>query len=489
MNYIVVAKSIHMKINLLLVLGFLSSNSYGTIWKVGATRTYSKPSQVVSLVQNGDTVDIDAGTYTADVCAWSKNNLVLRGVGGMAQLDANNTSKSRKGIWVISGLNTTVENIEFSNCHDVAGLDMNWAGIRMEGTDLTVRNCYFHDNDDGILESNVAVSNIVIEYSEFNRNGYGDGYSHNLYIGHCASLTFRYNYTHLASVGHELKSRAAVNYILYNRVSDETGDASYSINLPNGGFAVVLGNVIEQGNNSQNSVIVDYGSEGYTNPAPHEFYFINNTVVNNRNAGGTFLNVTSGAALFKGYNNLFAGAGTKLTGSATTIDTLSNWWVTNKANAGLVNIAGFDYHLLSTSAAINKGTAAGSSSAGTGNVNLLPVFEYKHPATRVPRASIGVIDIGAYEYGNPMSIQTTSTEGLDFYVYADNADNSIDLFLTTPTEVKDVFIFDMNGKMLASHKNSLSAKISFSTATLPMGIYVAQVLTNNSILSKKFIVH
>ena len=29
--------------------------------------------------------------------------------------------------------------------------DKNGAGIRLEGHGLVVRNCYFHDNEDGIL--------------------------------------------------------------------------------------------------------------------------------------------------------------------------------------------------------------------------------------------------------------------------------------------------------------------------------------------------
>jgi hypothetical protein len=53
-----------------------------------------------------------------------------------------------KGIWVISGNDTVVENIEFSGA---AVPDANGAGIRFEGVNLTVRNCYFHHNQNGIL--------------------------------------------------------------------------------------------------------------------------------------------------------------------------------------------------------------------------------------------------------------------------------------------------------------------------------------------------
>src|SRR3954465_14241550 len=88
--------------------------SNALVWKVGPLKTYIKPSQVSGLVNNGDTVDIDVAVYTADVCYWNKNNLLLRGVGGgYAHLNANNTSYGQKAIWVIGGNNTTVQYIEF----------------------------------------------------------------------------------------------------------------------------------------------------------------------------------------------------------------------------------------------------------------------------------------------------------------------------------------------------------------------------------------
>jgi hypothetical protein len=63
----------------------------------------------------------------------------------------------------------------------------------------------------------------------------------------------QYCYSHHANVGHLLKSRALINYILYNRLSDElTGTSSYELDLPSGGTSYVIGNVIEQGPNSQN---------------------------------------------------------------------------------------------------------------------------------------------------------------------------------------------------------------------------------------------
>jgi len=259
-----------MKKNYILFFFLLISYfSYSANWLVGPTRTYTLPSQVSGLVNNGDTVSIDAGIYNSDVAHWTANNLLLRGVGGLAHLKANGLSWGGKAIWVIGGSNTKVEWIEFSLC---ACPSENGAGIRQEGLNLTVSHCYFHDNENGILAGTLNPSKIIIEYTEFSTNGFGDGYTHNLYINNIDTLVFRYNYTHHCNIGHEIKSRAHVNYIMYNRISNEaTGNASREIDLPNGGTSYVIGNVIEQGPNSTNSGIVGYGLEGLVNPNPRNF--------------------------------------------------------------------------------------------------------------------------------------------------------------------------------------------------------------------------
>ena len=164
----------------------------GATLLVGPGRTNANPSDAAGAAQDGDVIEIDAGTYVGDVAIWWANNLTIRGVGGYAHLEANGQHAQGKAIWVIKGNNTTVENIEFSGA-TVA--DRNGAGIRQEGAGLTVRHCYFHDNENGILG---GAGDIVIEYSEFAKNGFGDGYSHNMYISNAASFTLRHSYSHHA---------------------------------------------------------------------------------------------------------------------------------------------------------------------------------------------------------------------------------------------------------------------------------------------------
>ena len=104
----------------------------------------------------------------------------------------------------------------------------------------------------------------MIRRSRFFRSGAGDGYTHNLYIGEVRSLTVTGSYLWGADVGHELKSRAATNTIIGNRIADGDATASYSIDLPNGGRSLIAGNVIIQGPSSENSTLISYGAEGFT---------------------------------------------------------------------------------------------------------------------------------------------------------------------------------------------------------------------------------
>lgn len=356
--------------------------------EVGPGKTYTMPNQAAAAARNGDTVEIAAGNYAGEAATWRADSLVLRGASRFARLQAPADIQNGKAIWVIQGRHTVVENIEFQGA---AVPDLNGAGIRQEGDGLTVRHCYFHDNENGILGGGGAASEVVIEYSEFAGNGHGDGYSHNLYIANIASFTLRFCNTHHAKVGHDLKSRAQKNFILYNRIWDGAdGTASMEIDLPNGGTSYVIGNLIQQGPASQNSNILNFGAEGLSN-AGKDLYVVNNTFVNDRGGGGTFVNVRAGGAA-KVWNNIFAGPGTAVAGTA---DTAANWMGGAGADPGFVARAAFDYRLAAGSPAIDKGRDPGSA----GGFSLAPQFQYVPDAQGMPRAAQGAPDLGAYEAG------------------------------------------------------------------------------------------
>lgn len=370
---------------------FFAGTVSAKVFPVGPARTYTAPSKVMNLVSNGDTVEIDAGTYSGDVGTWTKNDLVIRCPNGMAHLDAAGKNAGGKAIWVITGKNTYIENIEFSGC---SVPDKNGAGIRQEGANLELRHCYFHDNEDGILTGKDTTSDILFEACEFARNGHGDGYSHNMYIGNIRTFTMRFCYSHHAKIGHCVKSRANNNYILYNRIMDEdTGSASYLINLPNGGFSIVLGNTMMKGPNAQNRTLVDYGSEGLINPIK-KLYVVNNTMVSTRPNGATFISVANGTDSARIINNIFAGTGIIFSGSA---DTINNLYSRYQTIFNFVDSSKYSYrvHIFGQNVdynGIDPGSANGFS--------LLRTFEYVDPTDSAQLGGLPVYIGAQHDYSN-----------------------------------------------------------------------------------------
>jgi hypothetical protein len=354
-----------------------------TVLRVGAGRELIRPSAAARIARDGDVIEIDAGVYDGDAAVWRQHRLTIRGLGGRAHLRANGAHAEGKAIWVIKGHNATIESVEFSGAK-VPG--RNGAGIRLEGAGLTVRDCYFHDNENGILTAAGRESDIVVEHSEFAHNGYGDGQSHNLYIGNVRTFTLRFSYVHHALVGHNVKSRALRNHITYNRIMDENdGKSSYAVEFPNGGLALVIGNVIQQGPATENPAIVSYGAEGLLHPL-NELYFVNNTVVNERPAGGRFLVVRAGTDAARIVNNVFSGRGDILSGPGE----LRNNVIVAKSD--FVDPASFDYRLKAGAAAIGRGVDPGSAHGFA----LRPSAEYVHKAGKRPRGGSGKLDLGAF---------------------------------------------------------------------------------------------
>jgi hypothetical protein len=354
---------------------------------VGPGQQYSTPCRAAAESAAGDTIQIDAaGSYNGDTCSWTANGLTIVGVNGRPKIDAIGQSFRGRATWMVSGNDTTVENIEFTGAKGPAN---NGAAIWQLGTNLTVRRCYIHGNEDGILAGDNPSSHILIETTEFADNGYSDGFSHNIYINHIAELTLRFSYSHDSISGHLVKSRAAKNFILYNRLTGESGTSSLELDLPNGGLSYVIGNVIEQGPLTENSTIVAYGLEGLTNPGS-ALYFVNNTVVNDDRRRGFFIRVAAAAPPVLVQNNIFSGPGL-------TVDQPEARLVNNRETGALFVDAGeYDYHL-------NAGSTARDAGSNPGTVNgysLTPKFQYVHPACFETRTTKGAaIDAGAFEIG------------------------------------------------------------------------------------------
>ncbi len=464
------------KLTILTVLLLGISITQAAVFEIGPDKTYANPNSLylANVLSIGDTIEIDAHSYSGieALAVWQADNLLIRGIGGKPKMIADGHSIWGKGIWVLAGNDITVEHIEFSGA---TVPDHNGAGIRLDGTGMTIRYCYFHNNENGILTSNPEAGNILIEYSEFNNNGYGDGLSHNLYIGKVNKLIFRYNYSHHAKIGHNLKSRANENFILYNRIMDEeTGNSSRLIDISNGGFTIVLGNLLMQGPNAENNTLIGYGLEGLTNSAA-EFYAINNSMVNKRVASCRFFHLHPEANIAYAANNILAGSGTLVDGNLTV--NLNNLIINNIDSVYFSNEQEYDYRLSILSPAINGGIGL----ADVSGHSITPNEVYLHPQNHEPRILENEIDIGAYEFNTNISIQNLTT---DFKIFPNPTRDKI--FIKNKLLLFESFkIFNTKGQLVLS--GLMHGRGEIDTSTLNDGLYHLEIKTTNTRVYSRFI--
>jgi hypothetical protein len=257
---------------------------------VGPGEEYSTLSAAVAVSQNGDVIQVQAGTYTNDFPASITDNITIEGVGGLASFVATEAPPNEKGILVIgtalSSPTVTLDDLEFSGAAISEAEGGNAAGVRYQAGNLTINDSFFHDNQDGLLANADATGSITITNTEFANNGTTNGLTHNIYIGAVGTFDITGSYITAANTGSEIQSRALVNNITDNRIVDgQTATASYSINLPNGGVDNVSGNSIEKGPNSPNDAFINFGGASAANGGTYSDSSLtvsDNTIVNDK---------------------------------------------------------------------------------------------------------------------------------------------------------------------------------------------------------------
>ena len=250
----------------LVFLALLPGQPSARIIRVGPTGDVHRISEAARLANDGDIIEIASGEWHGDVALWEQKQLTILGTGKRPVMIADGKSSEGKAIWVIRDGNFLIDNIEFRGARVADG---NGAGIRFEGGKLHISNCVFLDNQMGLLASNAETAELIIENSLFAEAPNQDQpLPHLLYAGRIASLKISGSRFHSGHVGHLIKSRARETDIRYNLIFDgPTGMASYAVDLPNGGQATLIGNVIGQSAATSNPVLVAYGAEGNAWPS------------------------------------------------------------------------------------------------------------------------------------------------------------------------------------------------------------------------------
>ena len=384
----------------------------GSTLQVGENKEFTTLSSALSAANDNDIIEIDSGTYSCDIKVFNQDNLTIRGVGQSKPiLDATGcTISNGKAILVPQGENIIIDNIHFRGAKVN---DRNGAGVRLESTGVSViKNSLFDGNEMGILSSNVGATGsqrkyLIIDSSEFRESGAiksngAVGLTHNIYMTSAFVFILKNSYSHdVKHHGHLLKSRAIENYILYNRLTDESAVSSYNINIPQGGLSYIIGNVIEQGPNSANSGIIDYSSEA--NSADNDIqklYISGNTIVDNKKSSGVKaikLYNYKDISEVKIINNLFVNLDeTKLieykSGDASAVTHIENNLYI--ADEELTNPSTYQYFLKGSSSAINNGINPGK---GFG-FSLYPTYEYVYDLSSKQRSIYSQLDVGAFEF-------------------------------------------------------------------------------------------
>ncbi|MCB9170708.1 MAG: hypothetical protein H6594_10210 [Flavobacteriales bacterium] len=128
-------------------------------------------------MQNGDTVDILAGTYAADVTNWTADDAFCAVLADSAPaLASNGLSWGDKAIWVIQE-QVAPPPWRWMGIRRCTSRSHSSAGIRQEGHDLTVRAIAGSRQREQHPGRHGEPNNITIEVLRVRAHSYGDGYS------------------------------------------------------------------------------------------------------------------------------------------------------------------------------------------------------------------------------------------------------------------------------------------------------------------------
>jgi hypothetical protein len=257
------------------------------ILTVGPNGQYQTISDAVAFADadtnSNDSFDIQVtpGTYTNDFPEVTRPVTIEvdPNATGPVVLLATEPLPNKKGI-ILTTSSLTVRGLTFEGATISNADGGNGAGIRDQNVDgsnppasLIVENSTFIGNQEGILTGYDASETISIVNSTFANNGNPDPnyFQHALYVNDAGSLTVTGSLFGGQLIGHDIKSRAMVTTITNSRIYDGApdpadgigaGSTSYGIDTPNGGVVTISGNLIVQGPASENSTMVDYGTEG-----------------------------------------------------------------------------------------------------------------------------------------------------------------------------------------------------------------------------------
>ena len=280
-------------------------------WMAGPSGAPMSLEEAVRQAKDGDTIELLSGPYQS-VLVVEDRRLTFRGVGNKpVVIDGEGKVRDAHALWTFRGGDITLENLEFRGAR---ASDGGGAGVRQEGGKLSVQGCGFYDNEHGLLATNVESAELRITGSVFgSAPKVPGGLYHLLNVGRIGKLSVTATRFQQGFEAHLIKSRAKEAFIGYNFIHDGVrGTASYEIELSVGGVATVIGNLIAQGVEAHNPVLLAYGTEGRAWDR-NALYVAHNTFINYAWSPAWFIRVSTdrlpGDLPVHVINNLLVGPG------------------------------------------------------------------------------------------------------------------------------------------------------------------------------------
>lgn len=229
---------------------------------VGAGHPFQSLRDAVAAARPHDELVV-SGILEETACIQVCVPLTFTGTGPDSVVLVRGLLRDGKGL-LCTHADTVVRNIEFRQARTLTG---NAAGIWHEGGSLTLEDCRFIENQNGLMIAAAQSAAVRVRRCRFVRNGAGCGHTHGIYASRLGTLSIEECSFEDTAVGHHVKSRAGVLRVERSHFAGGAGcTASYAIDVANGGVAFIGSNQFIKGRNAMSRAFIAYCPEGRTHP-------------------------------------------------------------------------------------------------------------------------------------------------------------------------------------------------------------------------------
>ncbi|MCL2645892.1 MAG: right-handed parallel beta-helix repeat-containing protein [Phycisphaerales bacterium] len=282
----------------LICLSFVSLTFAATL-EVGDDKAFQQIEKAVAAAKPGDEIVVylkqDGSAYRQPVLLVRTPKLTIRAADPQKPVELDGNGFTYSGVGNIpraivqfdpEASGSTLDGFRLINARNDSH---NGAGARInQANDVTIRNCEISDNDMGIMSNGEApkqtAARQLIEKCKITNNGTAKhpGYNHNLYLGG-TSVTVQECEIANAVTGHNLKSRAHLNFIIKNNIHDSSNreldlvDAEGTTDIVGSHSFLIENTITKAPKCTGNKAVIHFGRDG---KASHNgtIWLIRNTI-------------------------------------------------------------------------------------------------------------------------------------------------------------------------------------------------------------------